>query len=56
MDDYTLNHEWLMTRQEATKLGFINSIYNYTELRFEFDLKRHSKMAHSVFVTPAASE
>ncbi|XP_033219961.1 neuronal acetylcholine receptor subunit alpha-5-like isoform X2 [Belonocnema kinseyi] len=54
MDDYALNHEWLMTRQEAERLVFTSSIYNYTEVTFEFDLKRHSRMAHSVFVTPAA--
>ena len=56
MEDYSLNHEWLMTRQQAKKIVLKAVMFNYTELRFEFDIERHSRMAHSVYVTPAASK
>ena len=56
MEDYTPHREWLITRQEAKKVVVVALLFNYTEIRFEFDLKRHSRMAHSVFIIPAAGK
>ncbi|XP_043473889.1 neuronal acetylcholine receptor subunit alpha-6-like [Leptopilina heterotoma] len=53
MEDYIENHDWIMKGQEARKIIINTLTINYTQIGFEFHLKRHSRMSHSLYITPA---